>query len=326
MNYLGTELAQFSDQIRYALNHYTSHGIAKDEIDHVVLCGLGGSGIAGRIAKNYFSDKLDLPIELVADYQLPRFVNERSLVVLCSYSGNTEETIAMYESAKAKASKRIVITVGGSLGELARRDGVRLYEAPGGYQPRVAFGYPFTYLILIISELMGLSEQADLITVAERVKNVDDYKQQTALLREKLKATIKQKYVIVCDPVNEGIAIRFAQQVQENAKLEAFVSVIPEANHNMIESYYEKHDTNFIFLNSGSNQRINMRMFFIQELLAKYDSTVLEIIPREATLDTVFHTVYLFDWLSLQIADEVQAVSNSIVNINNLKTFLTKHS
>jgi glucose/mannose-6-phosphate isomerase len=81
--------------------------------------------------------------------------------------------------------------------------------------------------------------------------------------------TIHDKFVVVTDMAFEAVGIRFCQQIQENAKGEGFVSVLPEANHNMIESYYEKHDTNFIFLNSGSNDRVSKRFDFVEGVLYK---------------------------------------------------------
>lgn len=325
MKYLGTELGEFSEQIKFAVNQYKEHGIRKDDLENVIVCGLGGSGIAGKITKDYFIDKFDLPIELVSGYNLPKFAGEKTLVILCSYSGNTEETLSCYDIAKEKACKILCVTVGGKLGELAVKDGYAVYRAESGYQPRVAFGYPITYLMLIFSELLGLEKKAEFLQIADTVANVDNYTTKSAILLEPFKSTIRHKYVIIADTANEGIAVRFANQLQENAKAEAFVVVLPEANHNVIETYYYKQDSNFILLNSGINQRINLRFYFIKELLSKFDSTILEIIPKENTLTHLIDNIYLLDWLSLQIANELGAVSNSIENINQLKNYLAKH-
>lgn len=325
MKYLGEELNTFSQQINYALDNYYEHKINKAEISHVVLCGLGGSGIAGKIVKNYFLDKIDLPVELVSDYTLPRFVNEHSLVILCSYSGNTEETLAMYDLAKEKGAKIIVITSGGQLAKNAMDDHKICYSSQPGFQPRMALGYPLIYLLLIFFELMDLEMKAELKQIAEKMKNVDDFQRHSLELVGQFTKTITHKYVIASDVDNEGIAIRFAQQINENAKIEAFVVVLPEANHNVIESYYSNHDTNFIFLNSGSNQRTNLRMFFVKELLKKYDSTILEIFSPNKKLGDVFNTIYTLDWMSLQIADMAGAISNKIDNIVQLKDFLNKN-
>lgn len=323
MNYLGPELSQFSDQIDYAIKNYHSHGKKLSNFNHIVISGLGGSGISGKIIKSYFLDKISLPIETVSDYQLPKFVNEKTLVILCSYSGNTEETLSAYADATNKGATKIVLTVGGKIAELAEKDGTLIYRAVGGYQPRVAFGYPITYLFLIFSELLGLNEATDLESIKRLVSNADDFKRRSLHIKEQFNETIRNKYVIIASPDMEGIAIRFAQQVQENAKLEAFVVVIPEANHNVIETYYEKWDSNYIMLNSGVNSRINLRFHFIKELLNSYGSKVYELDTKAATMVHIYDTVYLLDWVSLQIAHSVNAVSNQIKNIIDLKNFLS---
>lgn len=322
MNYLGPELAQFSDQIDYAIKNYHPHGKKLSDFKHIVISGLGGSGISGKIIKSYYINKIDIPMETVSDYQLPKFVNQDSLVILCSYSGNTEETLSAYADAQLKGATCIALSVGGKLVELAEKNNVPVYKAVGGYQPRVAFGYPITYLFLIFSELLRLDISAELEGIKNTVSNFEDYKRRSEFIKSQFSNTIKSKYVIIASPDMEGLAIRFAQQVQENAKLEAFVVVIPEANHNVIESYYEKWDSNYIMLNSGSNSRINLRFSFIKKLLESYGSFVYEMDTKALTMEHVYDTVFVMDWLSIQIAHEVGAVSNQIKNIIDLKNFL----
>ncbi len=82
MNYLGPELAKFSEQIEYAMKNYTSHGKKLSDFKHIVISGLGGSGITGKILKSYYLNKINIPVETVSDYQLPAFVNADSLVIL----------------------------------------------------------------------------------------------------------------------------------------------------------------------------------------------------------------------------------------------------
>ena len=258
MKYLGEQLATFNKQMEYAMAHYQSHGKKIGQFKNIVISGLGGSGITGKIIKSYYLDKINIPVETVSDYQLPKFVNADTLVILCSYSGNTEETLSAYHDAKAKGAYCLTVSVGGKMSDLAAADGLLTYRAEGGYQPRVAFGYPITYVFLIFAELLGQDIQSELKEVIEHVSNVEQFKSSSLAVRNFFKTNIRNKYVIVASPDMEAVAIRFAQQVQENAKLEAFVVVIPEANHNVIETYYEQWASNYIFLNSGANERINL--------------------------------------------------------------------
>lgn len=323
MNYLGPELTKFSKQIEYAMKNYTSHGKKLSDFKHIVISGLGGSGITGKILKSYYLNKINIPVETVSDYQLPAFVNADSLVILCSYSGNTEETLSAYADARKKGAYCLALTVGGKIAELAEKDGVIVYRAEVGYQPRVAFGYPITYMFMIFAELLGVNLVDELSKIKTKVSNTDNYIRRANFVRHELKSTIRNKYVIIASPDMEALAIRFAQQVQENAKLEAFVVVIPEANHNVIESYYQKWPSNYIMMNSGENARINLRFQFIKDLLESQGSKVLELDVKPMSIEHIFDVVFVMDWVSLQIADEVVAVSNQIKNIIDLKNFLS---
>lgn len=323
MNYLGPELSKFSEQIEFAINNYKKHGKKIVDFKNIVISGLGGSGIAGKVIKSYYNNKISIPLETVSDYQLPAFVNKDTLVILCSYSGNTEETLSVYDDAKSKGAYCLVLSTGGKIAEKALDDNFIVYKSETGYQPRVAFGYPITYLFLIFSELLDLNIDNELSIIKNKVKDVDTYVRRANYVRHEFRSSIRNKYVIIASPDMEALAIRFAQQVQENAKLEAFVVVIPEANHNVIETYYQKWPSNYVMMNSGENTRINLRFQFIKELLESYDSKVLELDVKPMSIDHVFDVVFLMDWVSLQIADEVVAVSNQIPNINNLKNYLS---
>ena len=121
--------------------------------------GLGGSGIGALIAKNWFYDKCSTPIEAVADYHLPTYINRKTLVILNSYSGNTEETLSMFEEAKAAGCHIIIITSGGKLKELAEANNLHTYPLNGGYQPRMTIGFGLSYLLMIIGISISLAAQ-----------------------------------------------------------------------------------------------------------------------------------------------------------------------
>jgi len=169
MEYLSKELAKFSSQIKFAVDNYKVHGIDKESINNVIICGMGGSGVAGRIVKAYFQDKFDLPIEVVSNYMLPRYADAKTLVILCSYSGNTEEIISAYEHTLQKGCQRIVITGGGKLKQLAEKhDDIIYIVSQDNNQPRTALGSPLTYTFMIFFEFMGVSKSADLVKVYEK--------------------------------------------------------------------------------------------------------------------------------------------------------------
>jgi glucose/mannose-6-phosphate isomerase len=183
MKYLGEQLSTFNKQMEYAMANYQSHGKKIGQFKNIVISGWGGSGITGKFIKSYYLDKINIPVETVSDYQLPKFVNADTLVILCSYSGNTEETLSAYHDAKAKGANCLTVSVGGKMSDLAAADGLITYRAEGGYQPRVAFGYPITYVFLIFAELLGQDIQSELKEVIEHVSNVEQFKSSSLAVR-----------------------------------------------------------------------------------------------------------------------------------------------
>src|SRR3989338_11304273 len=108
-------LEQFPQQIREAAELWKD--VTLKPFDMIVVCGMGGSGLPGEIVKSVVTK---VPVILVKDYTLPEFVNEKTLVFVVSYSGNTEETIELYHQARRKGAQIVVVASGGELADLAR--------------------------------------------------------------------------------------------------------------------------------------------------------------------------------------------------------------
>ena len=108
-----SSLNDFTSQIKFVLNTYHNHSLNASNFSNIVIGGLGGSGIGAQITKAWFFDKLPIPLETVADYNLPAYCDSKTLVILNSYSGNTEETLSLFSEAKEKGCKIICIASGG---------------------------------------------------------------------------------------------------------------------------------------------------------------------------------------------------------------------
>ena len=315
-------LTNFYNQIQFSLDNFKPHGLKSSQFHNVVICGLGGSGIGGRIAKSYFSDKANLPIEVYSDYQLPSYTSSNSLVILSSYSGLTEETLAMYEEARSKSCTIVCITSGGTLLEWVKRDNVPYYIVETGYQPRMALGFSLTYNLLILSELFGMDLLPELKSISNIYSNVNIEQERANTMLDCFSEKLNNKFTIVADAVTESIGIRFCQQIQENAKCEAFINVLPEANHNVFETYYGALPTNFIFINSQTNDRNNGRFAYLKQLLEKQGNTIYEINLVNASLTELFKTIYMTDWFSIFLSNKNGADNMTVPNISGLKTFL----
>ena len=319
-----SSLESFEEQFDFVLNNYSGHGYKLEQFDHIILGGLGGSGISASIAKAWFYDKCNIPIEQVNDYFLPSYASSKSLVVLNSYSGNTEETISMFEQAKAAGSTIITISSGGKLQELSADNSITSYSLPTGFQPRMTIGFGLSYLLLVIGDVLNLNYREKLEELKrefpiQRQKQIDSADQIFGFF----KSSLKRKFVILADRQYAAVAIRFSQQLNENAKLEAFVNIIPEANHNVLESYVDRLDTNFIMLYSEENQRVAARFDFLASHLEMENNKVLPLVIPEFSIYSLFDVIYRLDWVSVFAAEELGAPLMEVPNISNLKEFLS---
>jgi glucose/mannose-6-phosphate isomerase len=315
-------LEQFNQQIQYAIKHYQPHGLKHSQFSNIIIGGLGGSGIGGRIAKAYFSDKASLPIEVYSDYALPRYASSNSLIILCSYSGATEETLAMFEQAKKLGCKIICISSGGELYQLAQAAALPLYPIETGYQPRMALGFSLTYNLLLLGELFGLDTRNELENTVSLYQNSKQYQKTAMDILGEFAGKEKQKFVVITDNPTEAVGVRFCQQLQENAKSEAFVNVLPEANHNAFETYYGELPTNFIMLNSNTNDRNKGRFAYLKQLLEKQGNKVIEISLENASIYELYKAIYITDWVSIFLADKKGSDKMTVPNIMGLKNFL----
>ena len=224
----------FSNHLREAIeiaNNTTLSPYTK-EIRNILICGLGGSGIGGTIVSDIISSKVNIPIAATKDYSIPNFVNEHTLVIANSYSGNTEETLYALEKCQARGAEIAVITSGGKLKTIAEENKYNNIIIPGNQPPRAMFGYAFTELFFMLNHygIIDDSFKSDFdkaITLIDTEKA--DIQKQAMNLAKKM---YKQTPVIYVAKGFEGVAVRFRQQLNENSKMLGWHNVVPEMNHN----------------------------------------------------------------------------------------------
>ncbi|TAE89783.1 MAG: SIS domain-containing protein [Bacteroidetes bacterium] len=322
MNEQHEALKKFSYQIGYSVKNYKSHGLKATDYNAIVIAGLGGSGIGGQIVKAFFTNEMPVPVTCVADYHLPAFANEKTLVIACSYSGNTEETISVFHEALERKCTILTSTTGGKLAELANANQKYMLQIEPGFQPRMALGFSLTYLVLMMGELLGKDLKEEMTNVCNAFVDFQEYFDEATALFEDIKSKAKSKFVVLADGPCEPLAIRFAQQVQENAKHECFVHVIPEMNHNVIESYYGTLDSVFFLLNANQNDRVTSRFEFMNGLLEVQNHKIVSIDLEAYNWLNIYQLIYRLDWLTLFVADERRVDSLNVPNIKSLKEFL----
>ena len=200
----------------------------------LIIAGMGGSGIGGALAIAALGDRASRPIACARDYALPPWTTPDTTVLCCSYSGQTEETLAAYEAAGALGAHRIVCTTGGQLAEVARADGVPVIPLPGGYQPRATVGYTLV-VALEVAALVGVSERlhteidvaaahAEQLAVAVGTRRRGGLARQA--LARSLHGTIPQ---IAGADLTAPIAYRWKTQINENAKMPCFSPSSPSS-------------------------------------------------------------------------------------------------
>ncbi|MGB9561345.1 MAG: bifunctional phosphoglucose/phosphomannose isomerase [bacterium] len=207
--------------------------------ENIVLCGMGGSAIGGDFLRCYLSDELMIPFSVVRDYNLPSFVSNKTLLIASSYSGNTEETLSCFTEGIKRGSRIIGIASGGKLRDECGRMGLPFIHIPEGLPPRAALGYSFTPLIIFLNRLNLISDKREEIVKAADFlrENVERFRPELDVNENPAKSLalkLHGKLPIICTTTRhfEVVGIRFRGQINENSKMLAYSSVIPENNHN----------------------------------------------------------------------------------------------
>ncbi len=299
---------------------------AKRSFNNVVLTGLGGSGIGGSIVQNYVSDKMKIPFLVNKDYFLPAFVNQDSLVIVSSYSGNTEETLsALKQAIKAKATV-VCITSGGKIAEMAKKKHLDCILLPAGMPPRSCLGYSMVQVLYSLSYFGLISGEFEksLNASIKLLKNEEkDILKQARSLSKKLNGKTP---IIYAASDFEGVAVRFRQQINENGKMLCWHHVIPEMNHNELVGWRDKDAGRSVVLlrNETDFERTQMRMEINKQVIRKYSSITEVWSKGKSYFEKVFYLVHLTDWVTVFLADLHGVDATEVKVIDHLKGELSK--
>ena len=298
---------------------------AQTEFSNIVFIGMGGSGIGAILVKNWFKDEIKLPIIICQDYSLPEFVNEKTLVVACSYSGNTEEALSTVQEAHNKKAVIHGITSGGSLAKFCKDNLHACSLVPSGFPPRTQLAYMSVSLtqVLIAHNLVSGSVINSLSSAyTTLIKEQDTFKQEARNIAEIIH---NKRVIIYTDSQNEALAIRAQQQFQENAKLLCSHHVIPEMNHNELVGWAGgSTDIAVLFLKTKTMHKQNEKRFlFTKEVVSKYTDTVytMETGVKDPIISSM-QMIHILDWASFYLAELRNVDPIEIDIIKNLKNHL----
>lgn len=280
-----------------------------NQLDRVLVCGMGGSAMAGDIARRFAR----VPISVNRSYTLPAFVDHRTLLVAISYSGNTAETISSLEQGIAAGMPVLCISSGGKLSQIARKQGLPFLQIPSGYQPRAAMGHLALPLLAILARLnlaSGIDAASNMIDVLEQIRqeataNVNAEDNPAKKLARSLHGRVPIVYGTAGN--TDLVAMRWKTQINENAKQPAYWNAFPELNHNEILALVRNDllANPFIILlkNSLDHPENRVRMNIMGDLFAERDIPNIEVAAAgESELAQVMSQIYFGDYVSYYLA------------------------
>lgn len=301
------------------------------DIRNILITGMGGSGIGANLVESLTFGRVPIPIAVSKGYNIPQFVSPHTLFIACSYSGNTEETLAAVQKGLLKRAHIICVTSGGKMLELAKEYNLFYIQLPGGSpSPRAQLGYMMTSLLYALyhTNLIGaafIKETENAIEYLDRGEKA--IQSEAELIAKKLRGKLP---IIYCDERLKAMAIRFQNQINENSKQMVHVNTFPEMNHNEIVGWHFPENilqqSQVVYLYSDhDHERVEKRMEICRDIFEKRSNPIIDIVAEGASLlEQYYYLIHLTDWISYFLAKENNVDADSIDNINFLKDELLK--
>lgn len=302
-------LKELPAQIEYVLKRRKSISLKLDDfetIKNIVYCGMGGSGFAGDLLWDYIKTELKLPFYINKTSFLPRFVDKNSLIIIASYSGNTQEMINCFRAAINSKAKLVVFTSGGKLKEMAQHKKVKVIALKQGLPPRFAIGYLFIYSYLLLVKCKLLSPKYNelnsaILLLYHLIANKYGLEIETARNPAKdISFQLYKKIVLIYGSNKfKSVLYRWKSQLAENAKHQSFMNAVPELYHNEIESWnkpFLKKQSYIVVLLKTPD--IDKRFECFKRIIA-HKSSIIEILPEgKNKLEQLLSLVLLGDFVS----------------------------
>lgn len=319
----------FPQQLREALEIGRTSQLTPfpGNLHNVIISGLGGSGIGGSIIAELSKSQSPVPVYVNKDYSCPAFANRNTLFIACSYSGNTEETLATLAEAESKGVKVVAVTSGGKLAEVAREKGYDLILIPANRPPRASLGYSLGQLFHIFHfhKLISSDFQIEWTRAADMLDRDKNTIYQAA--EDLTNRLIRTFPIIYSESGFEGLAVRICQQLSENSKMLCSNRVIPEMNHNELVGWRERQDNvSVVIIKTGLEYYRNAaRMEFVKEVVSQYTDNVFYLEAKgDTALEKTLYLIQLTDITSCMLAERRGYDPSEINVINRLKGSLNE--
>lgn len=303
------------------------------DVNSIIFLGMGGSAIGGDLIRSVLASELKIPMTVNREYHLPAFVNEKTLVIASSYSGNTEETITALKEAIDRGAKVLCISTGGRILEIAKENNYPIINIPGGISPRAALGYSF-FPILVAFMRLGLiaNKNAD---IEETIALLKEMKIQLSLstpgnLAQALAKDLQDRIPLIYG--SEGfrgvVASRWKGQINENSKHLAYWNAFAELNHNETVGWENPKltkDIHLIVLRDNEDERMSKRIEVTSSIIRPHVHGITEIKSRgKSDIARMFSLIYVGDFVSWYLAMLNGADPTPVKVIDHLKNELSK--
>ncbi len=279
-------------------------------IENITLAGMGGSALAADVLKNWLDARLSIPFTIVRGYRLPGYVGPSSLVILSSYSGNTEETLAALSDAQKRSARIVIMTSGGQLLEIATEKKYMTLKLPVVTQPRFGVLAGLRALTCLVQDmgLVGdmdlrreLLQASDWLEVAKSRFSLDNLDGDNPAVKT-AEALVGKPVLVYSGQALCSSAYKWKININENAKQLAFYNLFPELNHNEYQGWLFPEDKQLAYVQlqaSTENDRIKKRLQITADLLHEHGYQP-QIIEAEGTtaLEQILWTILYGDYVS----------------------------
>jgi len=304
-------IASLPDQLSAGMKVGESTRVPIEEAQRIFIVGMGGSAIGGDVFASWIADRAKVPIQVVRDYRIPAYGRPEDLLIAVSYSGNTEETLAATTQGLKLGCRVVAITSGGTLRDLVRANDMRVLPVPTGLPPRGAFGHLFGILSGIGGEWAIGNLTDELGQAINHLRSLRKALRPESGVRSNRAKSLALR-IRSTVPVTYGagpfvaIARRWQTQLNENAKVLAFSSTFPEADHNELVGWVEDaraRTHRAILLRDRDEAPDLRRQLDITVSLMSRKAKVEQVHDEGPTLvSRMLGTLFLGDYVSLYLA------------------------
>lgn len=309
----------------------------KKKYKNVLFCGMGGSAIGADIVKDIVRDKLQVPLYVCRQYTLPAFADRNSLIIISSYSGNTEETLSCFRQAHKKKATIVIISSGGRLEGISKKHKIPFLKIHGDYPPRCALGFSFFCGLKILEKFNLISNMSK--EIAETIELLEDlsFIMVPAVSIEhnepkKIARMLADKFIVIysSSEFSEAVAARFKGQLAENSKTLSSINFIPELNHNEIEGWNNPatmlKKTAVIFIEDlQESNKIKCRFKATKTVIKPTGCKIITLVAAgKSKMARVFSLIYFCDWLSYYLAIANKVDPYPVMRIEKLKKELAR--